>query len=92
MRSPYRTRPDTIARLTLPSGIARRRSPTLVTLPCASTRTGTASTYKIGSRSRAASRSSDANQPLNVCVDSLTGLFYRARRQHLGTDVPTLVM
>jgi hypothetical protein len=41
-----------------PSGATRNNMPTCVTLPAASTRTGTASTYTMGSRDRATSISS----------------------------------
>src|SRR5699024_8577518 len=49
--------------------------------PSASTRTGTASRYTIGSRLRIASNSSLSNQPSPVSIAvSLTLLFYRAER------------
>ena len=44
IRSPYITRPETGARLMLPSGMARSSRPTETTSPRSSTRTGTAST------------------------------------------------
>lgn len=69
-RSWCRTRPDTRVRLTVPSGPMRSSRPMLVTSPLSSTRTGTASTYRIGMRALAVSSSSLLSQPCAVSVVS----------------------
>lgn len=69
-RSWCSTRPETRVRLTVPSGPMRSSRPMLVTSPLSSTRTGTASTYRIGMRARAISSSSEDSQPGVVSVMS----------------------
>jgi hypothetical protein len=69
-RSPNNTRPVTTILLIEPSEATRSSMPTLVTLPSESTRTGTASTYTIGTWARTSSRSSGDNHPVEVSVSA----------------------
>src|SRR6478672_6330207 len=61
--SPYMTRPETSVRVIEPDVLTRSSTPTSVTCPMPSTRTGTASTYSSGSRRRICSSSSSDSQP-----------------------------
>src|SRR6266545_6123519 len=62
--SPCRTRPDTSVRVIWPvAADPRSRTPTWSICPMASTRAGTASTYRIGTRERVSSSAKSESQP-----------------------------
>ena len=60
--SPYITRPETRVRVIEPCAFARSSTPTWVTTPIPSTRTGTASTYSSGMRRRTSDSSASVSQ------------------------------